>query len=159
MTPRPSVIVLVLTVALSCAACRVDPSSSEAPAARPALKAGSLEGAMADLQSSAEWAAPRCRWLETGPWILAYPQETALYEAAHHLGYVELERVGTANRIGTPEAAWKVTLTEAGKAQAAKCGSGSANPNIWGLPVSERRFITGTRVKEPDMYNPDRTVF
>jgi hypothetical protein len=150
---------LVLLLVVLGAACGVDSSSKEAPAVAPVLKAGTADGAMADLQASPQWTKPRCRWLETGTWILAYRQETALYEAARDLGYIELAPVGTANRTGTPETAWKVTLTEAGKAQAAACGSGSSRPSVWGLPVSARRFIAGKRVKEPDMFNPDRTIF
>jgi hypothetical protein len=150
---------VTLMLALFCTACGADSPSKAASAAPPGLKAGTTEGAMADLQASPQWTKPRCRWLETGTWILAYRQETALYEAARDLGYVELESVGTANRIGTPETAWKVKLTDAGKAQAAACGSGSSNPSVWGLPVSARRFIAGTRIKEPDVFNPDSTVF
>ena len=36
--------------------------------------------------------------------------------AARNLGYAEVEQVGTGNRIGTPQPAWKVALTDAGKA-------------------------------------------
>ena len=114
---------------------------------------------MADLQASPQWTEPRCRWLETGAHMLFYPQDTAVLMAARDLGYAEVEQVGTGNRIGTVEPAWSVRLTESGKAESAKCGKGSSRETVFGVPVSQRRFISGKRTSEPDMYNSNRTLF
>ena len=127
--------------------------------ASPATSAGTEAGAMADLQASTAWAEPRCRWLETGAHQLFYPQDTAVLQAAAALGYVELEQVGTGNRTGVPEPAWKVALTDVGKRESSTCGRGSSRSTVFGVPVSGRRFISGRRVAEPDMYNPDQTTF
>ena len=154
----------VAAIALVCLAavsssCGSEPAAAAtATAKRPKLATGTDAGALADLKTSAEWTKPRCRWLETGAWVLAWPQEVALYEAARNLGYIDLQQAGMANRI-RPEPAWKVALTDAGTAASATCGSGSSRSEVWGLPVSERRFISGRRIQAPDMYNPDRTMF
>jgi hypothetical protein len=100
-------------------------------------------GAMEDLEASDQWREPSCRWLETGTWIAAYPQDTAVYRAAHALGYIEMEQVGTVNRIGTPEPAWRVALTETGKAEFADCPRQSKS-SAFGVPVSRRELISGT---------------
>ena len=125
----------------------------------PKLATGTDAGAIADLQASTEWTRPRCRWLETGAHLLFYPQDTAVLLAARDLGHAEVEQIGTGNRIGVAEPAWKVKLTDAGKAESARCGSGSSKPSVFGVPVSGRRFISGKRTLEPDMYNPNRTMF
>jgi hypothetical protein len=125
----------------------------------PALSTGTDEGAMADLQASPEWVKPRCRWLETGAHRLFYPQDTAVLMAARDLGYADVQEVGTGNRTGTPEPAWGVALTEAGRAESAKCGEGSSRAEVFGVPVSARRFLSGKRTGAPDMYNPNRTMF
>jgi hypothetical protein len=161
VTLRTSSAVSLLTLALFCTGCSSEPTAAAGAHAIPGvtLRTGTDAGGMADLQASDEWNKPSCRWLETGVWVLAYRQETAIYEAARDLGYIEMSQAGTANRIGTPEPAWKVSLTDAGKAESEKCGSGSSRSEVFGVPVSQRRFISGKRIKEPDMYNPDRTVF
>ena len=123
------------------------------------MSTGTDDGAMTDLQASSAWAEPRCRWLETGAHQLFYAQDTAMLQAAAALGYVDLEQVGTGNRIGVVEPAWRVALTEAGRGESAKCGSGSSRATVFGVPVSQRRFVSGRRVAEPDMYNPDQTAF
>jgi hypothetical protein len=114
---------------------------------------------MADLQASEEWQKPRCRWGETGAYVLAYPEDTEVLKAARMLGWIDMEEVGTGNRSGRPEPAWKIAMTAAGKAESAKCGEGSMRSTTFGIPVSERRFISGKRTTEPDVYNPTRTVF
>jgi hypothetical protein len=133
--------------------------SASATAGTVKTATGTDAGAMADLQTSPKWTEPRCRWLETGAHLLLYPQDTAVLMAARDLGYVEVEQVGTGNRIGTPEPAWSVRLTDKGKTESAKCGSGSSRAEVFGVPVSQRRFISAKRTGEPDMYNPNRTVF
>ena len=50
-------------------------------------------------------------------------------------------------------------MTDAGKAASATCGSGSSKPTVFGVPVSQRRFISAKRTAEPDMYNSNRTIF
>ena len=153
-----------LGLVLSCTGCGSEPASAGADANAPApgmpkLHTGSDEGALSDLQASAQWKAPRCRWLETTAHNLFYPQDTAVLMAARDLGYAEVQQVGMGNRIGTPEPAWSVALTEAGKAESARCGRGSERSTVFGVPVSERRFISGKRIGEPDMYNNNRTMF
>lgn len=107
--------------------------------------AQSDEGAMADLQASRQWQEPRCRWLKTGTWIAAYPQDTAVYRAAADLGYIEMTEVGQVNRIGRPEPAWKIVLTDAGKAESATCSP--ATPPNFGVPVSRRQFVSAKRTE------------
>ena len=164
MRIRTASAIAVLGVALFGTACGSDPVATTA-ATKDAwvppgvtFRTGSDDGAMADLQADSTWSRPRCRWLETGAWVLAWPQETALYEAARDFGYIEMEQVGMGNRV-RPEPAWKIALTDAGKAESARCGSGSSRSEVWGVPVADRRFISGRRIKEPDMYNPDQTAF
>ena len=70
-----------------------------------------------------------------------------------------MEQVGTGNRIGTPQPAWKVALTDAGKAESARCGKGSDRREVFGVPVAERRFISGKRTGEPNKYYPDQAIF
>ena len=164
MRLRTSSVVAMLGLALSCTGCGSEPASAAAGANAPApgmpkLHTGSDEGALSDLQASAEWKAPRCRWLETTAHSLFYPQDTAVLMAARDLGYAQVQQVGMGNRIGTPEPAWSVALTETGKAESARCGKGSERSTVFGVPVTERRFISGKRIGEPDMYNPDRTMF
>jgi len=101
--------------------------------------------AIVDLLASEQFSAPRCRWLKYGAWILAWPQETALYKAANELGYIEMEQAGTDNRIGTPEPAWKITITESGRAEIADCKVVNGDDD-WGVPVSRRKFISAKYV-------------
>jgi hypothetical protein len=145
--------------ALLCAACGADSSSEARAAGVPALKSGSDAGAMADLQASTKWAEPRCRWIETGAHVLAWPQDTEVMMAARDLGYLDMEEVGSGNRTGRREPAWRVQMTAAGRTEAAKCGKGSARSNVFGIPVSQRRFVSGTRTTEPTPYNPDQAMF
>ena len=155
-----SAIALIGVAIVSAASCGAEPGpTATVSAGLPRLISGSDAGALADLQASAAWAEPRCRWLETGAHLLAYRQDTEVYKAARDLGFVEMEQVGTGNRIGTIEPAWRVQLTEPGRTETAKCGRGSSKSTVFGVPVSERRFISGKRTAEPDMYNPNRTVF
>jgi hypothetical protein len=164
VTHRISSPVALLGIALVGTACsNSGPKAAAGPAERwtpPGIvfKSGTDESAMADLKVSPEWTLPSCRWLETGAWVLAWPQETAIYEAARDLGYIEMEQAGMGNRV-RPEPAWRIALTEAGKAESARCGRGSSKPEVFGMPVSERKLISGKRYGEPDAYNPDRTLF
>ncbi len=123
---RPSSLVAVLGLALFFTGCGSEPASAGADASKmPKVGTGTDAGALADLQASAKWKEPRCRWLETSAHILFYPQDTEVLKAARDAGYADVEQVGTGNRIGTPEPAWSVALTEAGKAESVKCGKGS----------------------------------
>jgi hypothetical protein len=141
MLPRPLAIVCALTlVSIGCSA---TPAPGE-PGAQTSPGGGEAgDGAMADLEESAAWTSPSCRWLETGAWVLASPQETALLRAAHELGYIEMAETGQGNRFGTPEPAWKITLTETGEAEASQCPP-SSKSTVWGLPVSRRELMSGT---------------
>ena len=95
--------IIGVCLAVMSAACGGDAVPAAAVAAKfPKLVTGTDAGAFADLQASAEWLDPRCRWLETGAHLLAYPQDTAVLKAARDLGYIEMEQVGMGNRIGTP---------------------------------------------------------
>jgi hypothetical protein len=149
---------VLIGMALLCTRCSTPPAPAAPGNASTAVPPVDDTGAMADLQASEKWKTPSCRWLETGAWILAYRQETALYGAARDLGFIEMEQVGTGNRYGTPEPAWKIALTDAGRSESAKCGRGSTKPQVWGVPVSERRFVGGRRVGQ-DAYTPDRFTF
>ena len=139
--------------------CNAAPGTTGAGAALPALSTGTDAGAMADLQASPEWMKPRCRWLETSAHMLFYAQDTAVLMAARDLGYADVQEVGTGNRTGRPEPAWSVALTEAGRAESAKCGEGSSRSEVFGVPVSGRRFLSAKRTGAPDMYTPNRTMF
>jgi hypothetical protein len=157
MQLRTSAAVTLLGVVLYSAGCSSKPAAreSEAAAATPAASGGGGDaGALADLQASPKWSGPRCRWLETGAWVVAYPQDTALYRAAYELSYIEMTEVGRANRIGTPEPAWKISLTDSGKAEAATCPP-TSKPTSWGVPVSRRQFISGKNAGA----SGERTVF
>ena len=151
--------IVLVSLAIASGACSPEAGSTESGSVLPATSTGTDAGAFADLQASAEWLKPRCRWLETGAHILFYPQDTAVLMAARDLGYAAVDEVGTGNRTGTPEPAWRVTLTEAGKAESATCGPGSSRSTTFGVPVSTRRFLSGKRTGAPDMYNPNRTMF
>ena len=109
---------------------------------------------MADLQASAKWQQPRCRWLQTGSWIVAGPQDAAVYQAASDLGYIEMTEVGRVNRSGTPEPAWRVTLTESGKSESSACSA--STPPRFGVPVSRRQFVSARRT---DVDHSGYTVF
>jgi len=150
---------VVLSLAIASGACSRDAGSTESGSAGPALSTGTDEGAMADLQASADWLKPRCRWLETSAHMLFYAQDTAVLMAARDLGYADVVQVGTGNRTGTPEPAWSVALTDAGRAESAKCGPGSSRSVTFGVPVSTRRYLSGKRTGAPDRYNPNRTMF
>lgn len=108
--------------------------------------------AIADLVRSDKFSGPRCRWLKYGAWILAWPSETHLYKAAHQFGYIEMEEVGTDNRIGTPEPAWRITITEAGKAKIADCKVVNGR-NDWGVPVSRRKLLSARYAGEANAYS------
>ncbi len=109
--------------------------------------------AVADLMKSEKFSGPRCRWLKYGAWILAWPSETHLYRAAQEVGIIEMEEVGTDNRTGTPEPAWRITITEAGKNEIADCPKVSPGRNDWGVPVSRRRLISAKYVGEGTRYS------
>ena len=150
---------VLVCMAIATAGCGSAASTTASGDRLPKLATGTDAGAVADLQASTEWTRPRCRWLETGAHLLFYPQDTAVLMAARDLGYAEVEEIGTGNRIGVAEPAWRVRLTDAGKAESARCGSGSSKPSVFGVPVSARRFISAKRTGEPDMYHPNRTMF
>ena len=132
----------LLGIALLVTGCGSTSSSGGSAAGTAASSSDGDAGALAHLQTSEKWTAPRCRWLEHGTWILAYPQDTALYRAAADLGYITMEQVGEGNRIGVAEPAWRIALTDAGKDEAAKCPP-SSKSSVWGVPVSQRRFLSG----------------
>jgi|SRR5688572_5318845 len=153
---------LVLLAALYLAGCNSAPSTLGGPVAGKVSSATADvrtpetrdAGAMEDLIASEKWTEPRCRWLKTGAWVLAWPQETALYRAAYDAGFIEMVEVGQGNRIGKPEPAWRITLTEKGKTETAECTTPGADN--WGVPVSRRRLISGRYAGED--YG-GRTVF
>ena len=150
-------LVTLLGLALFCTGCGSEPAAAEAK--WPTPKTGTDEGAMADLQASAEWKQPRCRWLETSAHIEFYPNDAEVLMAARNLGYVEAEQVGMGTRHAKPQPAWRVALTDAGKAESARCGKGSDRREVFGVSVSERRFISGKRTGEPNKYYPDQAIF
>jgi hypothetical protein len=127
--------VLLASTVSACAA----PEGDTAVSTATPVATGEAE-ALADLQASPEWLKPRCRWLKTGAWILAFPQETAVYRAAYEAGFIEMTQVGEDNRIGTVEPAWKIALTESGKIESASCST-AAGQSGFGVPVSRRRFV------------------
>lgn len=145
MTPAQRLLsaLLLLSFLIGCTSSANDNPNSAAAAPSPGERDA---GALADLELSEKWSSPRCRWLKTGAWVLAYPGETALYRAAYQVGYIEMEEVGQDNRHGTPEPAWKIKLTELGKAETAECKASSSDS--WGVPVSRRRLLSGTYVGE-----------
>lgn len=143
---------LPAAVAVLCVAgaCSSDTGGGDQPKASAtdaaATDAGATdEGAMADLQASAVWREPRCRWLKSGTWIAAYPQERAVYQAAADLGLIEMREAGQINRTGNPEPAWNIKVTDAGKAEAATCSP--ATPPNFGVPVSRRQFVSAKRLE------------
>ncbi|GMV04566.1 MAG: hypothetical protein AMXMBFR53_08460 [Gemmatimonadota bacterium] len=89
--------------------------------------------------------------------MLAYRQETALLRAAAEFGYVRLEQVGWGNRTGTREPAWRVTLTEEGRAEAASC-SPTSKAHVWGIPVSRRELLAAS-FHGPDPMNDVRKIY
>lgn len=156
MRIRISAVIALLSVTLVPVGCRSKPTAGKSEeAALPGSSSGRDAGVKAALQASDRWSGARCRWLETGTWILAYSQDTALYRAAHELGYIEMEEVGQGNRIGVPEPAWRIALTEAGKVEAANCPPQS-KPTAWGIPVSWRKLISATYVGQD---NGERTIY
>lgn len=157
---RGSPLATLLVLALFCTGCGSEPASAAAEAKGwPTTRTGTDEGAMSDLQASAEWKEPRCRWLETSAHIEFYPNEVEVLMAARNLGYVEAEQVGMGTRHAKPQPTWRVALTEVGKDESARCGKGSDRREVFGVPVSERRFIAGKRTGDPDKYNPDQAIF
>jgi hypothetical protein len=145
MRCRIPILTALLGLALIVTGCGSSGSSGGSAAGTAASSSDGDAGVLAHLQTSETWTAPRCRWLEHGTWILADRQDTALYRAAADLGYISIEQVGEGNRIGVPEPAWRITLTDAGKAEAARCPP-SSKPSVWGVPVSQRRFLSGKYV-------------
>jgi hypothetical protein len=146
---RTSLITGLLSLTLLAAGC-----SSEPAAAGSAATATSAAGvvrddaaALADLQASDKWTDPRCRWLESGAWVLASVQEEALYRAASLMGFIEMTQAGQAYHLNRQAPAWKITLTDAGKAEAGTC-SPTSKPTSWGVPVSKRQFTSGRFVEE-----------
>lgn len=98
------------------------------------------------IESSETWRQPRCRWLETGAWVLAYSDEEKLYRAVSDVGFIELEVVGQGNRYGVAEPAYRVKLREQGITETAECKS--SKPTVWGVSVSRREFISATYTGE-----------
>ena len=157
---RAIAVAALATLAVVSIGCGSEPAIEATGGARmPKLVTGSDASAMADLQQSATWTTASCRWIDTGAHVLAWPQDTEVLKAARDLGFIEMEQIGTGNRIGTIEPAWRIAITEAGRTEAAKCAPGSSNSTGFAIPVSHRRFISGKRTKEPDMFNPNMTVF
>ena len=108
--------------------------------------------AAADLMRSEKFKTPSCRWLKHGAWIAAWPSEAHLYKAAYEEGIIEMTEAGTENRIGTPEPAWRITITEEGKEQIAECKV-SRPGNDWGVPVSRRHFLSAKYAGEAGRYS------
>ena len=145
-------LILPAAVAVLCiaGACSSGPGGDDQPGASAtdaaATDAGATdEAAMADLQASPKWQQPRCRWLKSGTWIAAYPQERAVYQAAADFRLIEMREAGTINRTGNPEPAWNIKVTDAGKAEAATCSP--ATPPNFGVPVSRRQFVSAKRLE------------
>ena len=158
MRLRGSALATLLGLALFCTGCGSEPAAAEAK--WPTPKTGTDEGAMSDLQASAEWKEPRCRLLETSAHIEFYPHEAEVLMAARDLGYVDAEQVGMGHRHAKPQPAWRVAVTDAGKAESARCGDRLSDRRaVFGVPVSERRFISGRRTGEPNKYYPDQAIF
>ena len=147
---RASAHLSCLLMAAFAAACG-SPDSGASPDAEKTSAEARDAAAVAALVRSEKWSGPSCRWLKQGAWVLAYPQETALYRAAHQAGYIEMKEVGRDNRIGRPEPAWRIALTEAGKAEAVTCQPGS-DPDTWGVPVSRRELVSATYAGESPGY-------
>ena len=112
---------------------------------------------MADLEKSERWFRVSCRWLESGAHVNAYPQETAILQAAASLGFIELTQVGTDNRIGKPEPAWRIALTDNGKAEAKTCPP-SSKSTTFGLPVTRSRIISGKYLSTDNFDRPKYEV-
>lgn len=108
--------------------------------------------ARASLEASEKWRTPTCRWLEHGPWVLAWADETLVYRAAQEAGYIEMEVVGQGNRV-RPEPAYKITLTELGKTETADCKTDSQGKPVWGVPVSRRKLVAFEYAKEGPNYS------
>lgn len=142
---------LVASAALLLGCASQERDADETGAATTSSPQARDSAAVAALIASDKWSAPSCRWLEHGVWVLAYPQETALYRAAAQAGYIRMETAGQDNRTGAPEPAWRITLTEAGKTQAAACGP-TSKPDTWGVTVSRRELISATYVGESPAY-------
>lgn len=113
--------------------------------------------AVAALIASDRWSGPSCRWLEHGAWVLAYRSETALLRAAAQVGYIRMEQVGQGNRTGNPEPAWRITLTDAGRAAAATCPP-TSKPDVWGVPVSRRELVSASFVGSSAL-NDERMIY
>ena len=109
---------------------------------------------MADLQASAEWTTPRCRWLEASANKFYFPQDTEVLKAAGDLGYAEIEQLDAGSRT-----TWRVKPTDAGKVESARCGRGTWKATAFGVPVSGRRFISGKNRPEPNQFTPGQAMF
>lgn len=145
MSKHPLVFALLPLLLLGCSS---QPTTLGGPVATTASGDDARDsGAMTDLAASPKWSQPSCRWLKHGAYVLAYPQETALYRAAYEVGYIDMQETGTTNRTGTPEPTWRIALTEQGKVVAAECPP-STKPEVWGVPVSRRQLIAGKFVAQ-----------
>lgn len=139
----------VLGVGLLLAGCNAAPESSDGPPASTTAVVEQADvrdaGALAAIQASEKWQEPRCRWLRSGAWVAADAQDTALYRAAHDEGYLDMTEGSWDPGLGQGQQAWRIALRDAGKAEAARC-SRTSSPSTWGIPVSERVFISGRYV-------------
>lgn len=109
--------------------------------------------AMAAIQKSEKFSGARCRWLKHGAHLLAWPSETHLLKAAAEEGIITMVEVGTGNRIGKPEPAWRITITESGKDAIADCKVTGGSGDDWGIPVSRRKLLNAKYVSEGPMYS------
>src|SRR4051794_19417625 len=111
-TTRTVSLVLLACLFTGCTSGPALPAKEKAPWERVPWEGMSAEQrdrtAIAAIQASENFTEPSCRWLKRGAWVLAYPQDTALYKAAYDARYIEMEQVGVANRTGTIEPAWRI---------------------------------------------------
>lgn len=150
MTHSAVHILVVLGLGFMLGGCGPEPESSGGP---PASSTAAVEGpdpvrdagALAAIQASEAWKAPRCRWLSSGAWVAADAQDTALYRAAYDAGLIDMTEGSWDPSLGPGQKAWRIALREAGKAESARC-SPTSSPRGWGVPVSERVFRSGQYV-------------
>jgi hypothetical protein len=133
-------------VAALALACTSKPQAGSTPQA--AASAGSLTpeqrdaGARAAIEQADPFRLPHCRWLKTGAWIQPYAEERRIYQAAYEAGFIEMDSPGTFNRLGDPEDALNVKLTDRGREETAGCVA--SRPEDWGVPVGYRRIKSVT---------------